>query len=293
MSILVTNIQRQCFHDGPGLRTTVFLKGCSLHCPWCSNPENIDSNRQYYFHDSKCIRQGNQCIINPRCNMLMDKNLKKYSNILAENDQNCSVGAIGYFGTEYTSEQLYEELVKDRKYWKSDGGITLSGGEPLLQITAMEPLLKKLSEEKVHIAAETALFVPEKNLINAIKYIDFFYVDVKILISEQCMKILGGNLDQYLKNVNYLVEKGKTVVFRVPCIDGFTMEENNIHKLTIFLKRYKNIPVELLAGHDLGKNKYVSLGLIPPLSAVCEEKKLLGLQSVLYENGIDVKICQI
>ena len=184
MSILITNIQRFSLHDGPGIRTTVFLKGCSLHCPWCSNPENIFSEMQDYIKD----------------------------------------GIQGTYGRYYEPEDLVHECLKDKNFYKGvindptlwnitssadieklPGGVTFSGGEALLQAEALVPVTQALSRNNIHIAIETSLFAPASNLYFAVNHIDFFYVDMKILDSYRCKEVEHGNLELYLSNLHKLL----------------------------------------------------------------------------------------
>ena len=137
-SLVVTNIQRMCFHDGPGIRTTVFTKGCSVHCPWCSNPENISFEPEIYEKD----------------------------------------GIQGIYGREYTAAELEYILLKDRDFWGEDGGVTFSGGEALMQAEALADILIRLKELRVHIALETALFVQGENLQRVLPYIDYVIADL-------------------------------------------------------------------------------------------------------------------
>ena len=162
--IVLTNIQRFSLHDGPGIRTTVFLKGCNLKCPWCANPENMDFKLIKYFNEETKEE--------------------------------------GYFGNEIEISKLYNEIIKDKAYYKmNNGGVTFSGGEPLLQIKALEPLLIKLKNENINICIETALQVSTELVRIAAKYIDEFIVDIKILDNEKCKDILNGNLELYYKNL--------------------------------------------------------------------------------------------
>lgn len=255
MSIRVTNIQRMCFDDGPGIRTTVFLKGCSLHCPWCSNPENILYEKQEYRQLGKA---------------------------------ECRV-----YGNDYESEELLEELSKDRKYWGLDGGVTFSGGEPLLQAEKLETVWRKLKEEKIHLAMETALFVPENQIEIAEKYIDFFYVDVKILGKKMCKNILGGNVTQYLKNVKRLTELNKNICFRVPCSKEYVLNAENRKYLLDFFKNYQSFSVEIFGIHDLGKSKYEMLGSKMPKFQEVTQDDLEQLKLELIQIGCNVKIISI
>ena len=142
MTVRITNIQHFSLHDGPGIRTTVFLKGCNLTCPWCCNPENINYEIEYYIED----------------------------------------GIEKEFGYDISLEDLEKEILKDQVYYENDGGVTFSGGEPLLQIKLLEPLLKSLKEKEINICFETALSVPLENLKLAIEYADELFIDVKFIL---------------------------------------------------------------------------------------------------------------
>ena len=264
MSIRVSNIQRMCFEDGPGIRTTVFLKGCSIHCPWCSNPENISFEKQQYYDEAKNIK--------------------------------------GEYGKDYNTEELIEVLKKDKKFWGQDGGITFSGGEVLMQAVQLEGVWKKLKEENIHLAVETALFVPEEFLHIAMKYIDFFYVDVKILLKEQCKQLLGGSLDLYLKNVEVLTDYvsktknttfEKKICFRVPCSQEYVLEEKNQDMLCRFFEKYKEYPIEIFAIHNLGEKKYKLLKQEMENFEKVSEEQLIRFQKRLMQQGCCVEIISI
>lgn len=219
--LLVTNIQRMCMHDGPGIRTTVFLKGCNLHCPWCANPENIHPFPEKY-----------------------NKN-----------------GREGQYGKDYTADQLVREIEKDRRYWEPDGGVTFSGGEPLLWMDGLAAVMESLKKKGVRLAVETALQAEKPLLETAMEYVDLFIVDIKILEPEQCKEVLGGDVRRYRENVEMLKGKGKTMLFRIPCNREHTVRRENMEQIKGFLAQYADVPVEIFATHSLGKEKYESLGL--------------------------------
>ena len=150
MKVRITDIQHFSFHDGPGIRTTVFLKGCNLRCPWCANPECISSKIQ------------------------------------------------GEFGYDIPLDELKNEILKDEPYYKTGGGVTFSGGEPLLQVKYLEPLLKSLKLKNINICFETALFIPKEYLFIANLYVDEFIVDIKMINPENTKTILKGDINQYL-----------------------------------------------------------------------------------------------
>lgn len=277
--ILITNIQRCSLHDGPGIRTTVFIKGCTLRCPWCCNPENIKQIPQKYIKD----------------------------------------GVESVFGEYYTANQLYVEIIKDKGFYanalkniqremisdldKLPGGVTFSGGECLTQIERLEPLCKKLKEECIHMTVETSLFVSKSKLELAIKYIDFFIVDVKILDEKLCRNVLGGRLDVYLSNLDYLMQSEKLIVLRIPIIAGYTDSAENRKKIVTLLNQYKEkiLKVELIKEHNLGLEKYRSLIIcnkninMPIYRGVTDEFLELYRQEILKrtQNNIVVEICKL
>lgn len=250
-TVRITNIQRFCLHDGPGIRTTVFLKGCSLHCPWCANPENIHYEVQIW--------------------------------------QDPVTGETGAYGYEITLEALYKELIHDRDYFLEGGGITFSGGEPLLQIDRYEPLLKKLKEEKIHLAVETALFVKHSCVETALKYFDWWYVDMKILLSNQCERILGGRVEQYRENLSLVAHNTPNLHIRIPCCHGFTDTPENICCILETLQIIGIEGVELLEVHHLGEKKRVSLGWPDGCFSRENRQAVTSIAQVLRNAGMPCK----
>lgn len=220
--VLISNIQRMCMNDGPGIRTTVFFKGCNLKCPWCANPENIAFTPQTYVAKD---------------------------------------GHTGVYGVEYTGEDLYLELLKDRKYWRTSGGITFSGGEPLLQLKKLRGMLEQLKAQGIHMAVETALQMPLDDVLEVAEYIDLFIVDIKILQKRLAKQVLGGNVDVYLSNLGYLSQQDKNILFRVPCSKEYVATKENLDEILAVLKEYPQYDVEIFGIHSLGKAKYESLGM--------------------------------
>ncbi len=249
MKVLVTNIQRFSLHDGPGIRTTIFFKGCNLKCPWCCNPENIDFNIQEYVDDG----------------------IKKY------------------YGYEISLEELEEEILKDRIYYENGGGVTFSGGECLWQFKRIEPLLKKLKMNNINICIETALTVPREYLNIAIKYVDEFYVDVKIL-DKTTSKIINGNPELFISNYKKIISLKKSVVVRIPIVKDFTYTEDNINLIVNLLKNSKPDSVQIFRIHNLAQKKYETLNI---KSAKFENVSDSELQKILFcfKNN-DIK-CEI
>lgn len=255
MKPLISNIQRFSVHDGPGIRTTVFFKGCSLHCPWCSNPENISNENEFYRSGDKKIFWG-----------------------------------------EYIDENtLYEKVTLDKAFYGKEGGITFSGGEPLLFLKSYENLLQRVREDKITIGIETALFVPKENISCLSKYIDFYFVDLKVLTKEKCKDILGGDLDVFVENLTYLhqVVSKEKITYRIPIVANITDTDENIEQICKILENYPPRHVEIFGVHNLGKRKYELLGRDVPKFEKKTKDNMVYIKKKLEDTKIKVCINDI
>lgn len=248
MTVRITNIQHFCLHDGPGIRTTIFLKGCNLTCPWCANPENMSYNIETY-------------------------------------DENKT------FGYDITLNELKNEILKDKTFYSlNNGGVTFSGGEPLLQIKKLEPLLKDLKKENINICFETALHVPKENIKIMLKYANELFVDIKILTPTECEKILNGNINLYLNNMDFLLKNNKNVTFRIPLIEEYTIKKENIKLILDLLKKYPKQKVEIFKIHNLAEKKYSKLNKkIPKFKEISDDK----INNIFNEINKIVENCEI
>lgn len=253
MKVRISNIQRFCLHDGPGIRTTIFLKGCSLKCPWCCNPENIS-----------------------------------YENIdYVDNGEN------KVFGYDITLEDLEKEIMKDYDYYENDGGITLSGGEALLQIEKLEPLLKSLYKKNIDICLETSLSVSSKLVDIALKYINTFYIDIKILDKNMAKEILNMDVENYLNNLEKVLNSKKNVVLRFPINEEYTLKKENINKICKFIENHPNIKIEIFKTHNLGESKYNLLKLNYKRFVEVDDKKVEEVFQKFTKCGAIVDIIKI
>lgn len=254
--MIITNIQRFSLHDGPGIRTTVFLKGCSIRCPWCSNPENINHQIENYVKDGK----------------------------------------EGFYGKEYSVDQVLKEVLKDKIFYEDNGGVTFSGGEALLYAKELLPLMQQIKQNNISIAVESSLFVPSSYLEMVIPFVDYFYVDLKVMDKERCSFLLKGNLDLFKSNLAILA-KSKKFNVRIPVIYGYTDDENNIKCIIDVIREYRASikKVKLTKGHNLGDNKYVSLGKEVPPKAEVSDLFLDEYRKKITEvvAGVGVGICSI
>lgn len=254
MKVRVTNIQKFSLQDGPGIRTTVFLKGCSIRCPWCSNPENIEYKIQEYSYNGKS----------------------------------------GCYGYDIDLDSLYNEIMKDKDYYKvNNGGVTFSGGEALLQFDKLEPLLRRLKDEGINICVETSLFAPTEQLDIALKYVDEFIVDIKILDEELCKKILNGNIELYNKNMDLLFSKTNNVMFRIPVTKEYTFISNNIKKIEMLLKKYTVDCIEVFTVHRLGEEKYHTLNMECRYFGEVKSRDMDSFVRILKKYCKNVKINRI
>ena len=254
--MIITNIQRFSLHDGPGIRTTVFLKGCSIRCPWCSNPENINHQIERYVKDGK----------------------------------------EGFYGKEYSVDEVIKEVLKDKIFYEDNGGVTFSGGEALLYAKELLPLMEQIKQNNISIAVESSLFVPSSYLEMVIPFVDYFYVDLKVMYKERCSFLLKGNLDLFKSNLAILA-KSKRFNVRIPVICGYTDDENDIKCIIDVIRESRSSikKVELIKGHNLGDNKYVSLGKEVPQKAEVSDLFLEEYRMKITEvvAGVGVEICKI
>jgi len=266
MELTVLDIQRMSSEDGPGLRVTAFLKGCSLACKWCHNPESISFKGEVQWLSVRCLG-CRTCEKNcpTGCLKLIDGKIEidrnECSSCFTCVDV-CPSGAMELKGYKIDEKKLCRELLKDRAYFDKDGGITLSGGEPLMQPGAIE-LLKDLKSEGVNTAIDTCGLVPADVLTAALPYTDVVLYDIKIIDSEQHKKWTGRGNEDILKNfeiVSAWAQNGGRLWVRTPIIPGATESEENITAIGNFLKGFKGIERwELCAFNNLCRDKYARL----------------------------------
>lgn len=254
----VSNIQTFSLDDGDGIRTTIFLKGCNLHCPWCSNPECMDIENQYWFDEEKCVGKNKEaCLYHTSCTK--DKaSLLRGKRIKGE-QLSCPFHALSAVSRQMTCEELEKEILKQDIFWKEEGGVTFSGGEPLLQIDEYEDLLMNLKKKKIHLCVETALFISHEKVKKALQYFDFFFIDMKILDPEGCRRVIGGDIECYINNLKTVDASKVRYAIRIPFIEPLIANEKNLCKIINQLKDYKPERIEILKGHTLGKKKYQML----------------------------------
>ena len=198
------------------------------------------------------------------------------------------------YGQDIEALDLFEEIIKDKKYYSlNNGGVTFSGGEPLLQIEQLEDLLKKLKEEKINICVESALHVPTEFVELAVKYVNEFIIDIKILDKTESKKYLNGNIDLYLKNIEYLNKKNKIDIFRIPLVNEYTLKESNQKSIIDFLTKYHSKSVEIFKIHNLAESKYRSIGIEMKKFSDIKDSDVEILYNRIKNINANVKIIKI
>ncbi len=269
MNGLIFNIQRFCINDGPGIRTTVFFKGCPLRCVWCHNPESQSSDKQIMFYSDKCTHCG------------------KCKNLTIDNtDFFCPNEAKEICGKTVTTDEVITEVMKDYEFYKnSGGGITLSGGEPLFQFEFALAILKKAKENNLHTAIETCGFAPQNKIKQIAEYTDLFLFDFKEGKPELHKAYTGVDNALILQNLFLLNELKKDIVLRCPIIPGYNNRMENYNKICDLANNLKSIiAIEIEAYHSLGENKYVSLSRKHPEISELDEKELNEIIEYIQSN---------
>jgi len=272
---IVLNIQRYCSHDGPGIRTNVFLKGCSLRCKWCSNPESIAPKPELAYDPKKCTgKKCGVCLKSPFPEAAFylvegdDEKVRVNWDLATDCDEAlvslCPTGALEMFGKPMTVDDVLDEVEKDSSFYRNTGGgITLSGGECLLQPDFSAALLKGAHERGINTAIETACNVPWAFLEKVLPHVDTMLHDHKLTIPERHKKWTGASNERILANFKKAYETFPSTEFiaRTPLIPGINADEEHIRAVLAFIRPHKNvIDYELLPYHRFGLGKYELLG---------------------------------
>lgn len=274
----ITNVQRFSLHDGGGIRTVVFLKGCPFRCPWCCNPENLSSEPEVSFKERLCIR----CSPRPDDGPCQTR------------PEDCPTGAKELLGRSRTVDDLLAEVVRDRSFYEeSDGGVTVSGGECLLRQDFLCAFLEACHEEGISTAVETTLAVPLADAGRLVAACDAFLVDFKIADRARSLEVTGIDLEVRDANVRSVLSAGGRVVARMPIIPGFTDDAACVASNVSRIRELGVTRVDVLPFHQLGQGKYDSLGRayglrdVPQLSErdvadVVARCRAVGLKTVVH-----------
>lgn len=259
----IFDIKHFAVHDGDGIRTTVFLKGCPLQCVWCHNPEGIRFETQVGYVKKRCINCG-ECVSLCDANTIVNGQHhfdKEKCSVCKRCTEVCLGGAFDLHGRMMSSAQVFEEIIRDKDFYlNSGGGMTLSGGECLMQYSFCEELLYMCRRNDIHTAVDTCGYV-SKDAIDAVSaYTDIFLYDIKAFDEDEHIRCTGKSNKIILENLLYIDKQNIPVEIRIPFVPGYN--DTQINKIADFLKDIKCIrSVKLLAYHSMAGSKYEALGI--------------------------------
>lgn len=296
----MTDIQGYSIHDGPGIRTVIFLKGCSLECRWCSNPECISGNSEVGLFRNLCTSCG-------ACDGVCPNGALAYApgsppNIdrslctgCGECVAACSYKALVLYGRPMTVDEVFGVVRRDAMFYDaSGGGVTVSGGEPLLQPAFVSALLRKCRDAGIHTCVETSGCAPEPAVRRVLPYADCWLYDLKLYDPARHSDYTGRTNETILANAAIVAGSGAEVLFRMPIIPDITDEPWNLEKIAGFLQRIAGITsrIELMPYHRLAEGKYRSLDRPCPLPGVAPltVEDLAGVQKVFADHGLECTI---
>ena len=266
---VIFDIQRYSIHDGPGIRTVVFLKGCPLCCQWCSNPEGQNPVPEMEFSSSRCERCGRCVEVCPQeaVNRVLDcapaeKLDRRACDLCGLCVEACPSSALILSGRRVTVEEVMVEVKKDLAFYRrSGGGVTLSGGDPLAQPSFARALLGRCGEANIHTAIETCGHAPEQVFRQVVEPSDLVLYDLKHMDPVEHQRLTGASNAVVLRNLRALVWMGKPIVARLPLIPGRNDGEANLREIGSLLSGLGIREVHLMPFHQLGKDKYQRLGI--------------------------------
>lgn len=297
MEGMISDIQKFSLHDGPGIRTTVFLKGCNMHCAWCHNPETLRAEPDLMFFENRCIRCG-ACYQACKTGALRYENGRIYDADKCRRCGDCAgvcaPKALTMVGRRMTVDEVMHAILLDLPYYfESGGGVTVSGGEPLMQAEFTGELLKRCKQEGIPTAMESNLSLPYEALELVLPYLDRLYCDVKLIDDAQHVQYTGVSNRQTLSNIRALRGGGLSIVVRTPMIPGVTDSEENVGGIAAWLKENAAVEAyELLNYNPLAQQKAEELGRCYTLGKRKRKTKaeLEALRSVAARAGIPVII---
>ncbi len=291
MKGIVFNIQRFCTDDGPGIRTTVFLKGCPLRCAWCHNPESHKKSPEILLNPDKCVLCG-------ECSSVCENHVISDTSHVFNRSKCTSCGkcasfcyfqAIELCGKEMSVEEVIHTVLRDKPFYQSTGGMTISGGEPLMQFDFTLSLLKKAKDNDIHTVIETSGYTEKSKIYEISEYTDLFLYDIKTTDDESHIKYTGVSNKPILENLSCLDNLSKKVILRCPMIPGVNVTDDHIINVFTLARRHSSVQsIEFEPYHPLGVSKSRLLGKEPEYKrADFLDKETIALLTEKHRHLID------
>lgn len=294
MKAMITDIKRFAVHDGDGIRTTVFFKGCPLKCVWCHNPEGIGFKPQLAYYENKCVSCGECVEICPQKAHSTENGRHSFDRskctICGECEKVCLGEALKLYGKEMTTDELMPTLLEDKDFYTtSGGGVTLSGGECLIQADFCAQLLQKLKSESIHTAVDTCGFISKEAIDKVMPYTDIFLYDIKAIDEDVHIKCTGKSNKNILDNLKYIDTYGKSIEIRIPYVPEYN--DNQIKKIAVLLSELKNITkIRILPYHNFAGSKYASLDMENTLPCIVPDSmELESARATMRKYGLRVE----
>ena len=295
---LIFDIQRTSLHDGPGIRTTVFLKGCPLRCAWCHNPESQSRGPEIYFRPESCAFCGECVKICPQGAHKIEGGVHTYDRSVCQKcgkcTEACLYGALKLTGRPFTVEQVMQVVRRDRAYYeRSGGGLTVSGGEPMLQPAFTRALLAAAKKEGFHTCLDTSGWGSRRSYEKVLPYVDLFLFDYKATDASTHRRLIGVSNSPILATLDYLYSSGARVRLRCPLVPCLNDTPDHLEGIAALDRRYPNLEgIDLMPYHNAGNSKYETYGLpnpLPDLPSVEETTKRSWLRT-LHQLGCEKAI---
>lgn len=298
-SSLIFDIKRYAINDGPGIRVVVFFKGCNLHCAWCHNPESISHQVEKMYSLSKCIKCGSCIEVCPENALTL-----KPEGIITDHElcslcgkcaDVCPTKAIEMSGKEMSVEEIMEIIEKERIFFdQSGGGVTFSGGEPLVHKKMLISLLDECGKRGIHRAVDTAGNVSTETILEVAEHTDLFLYDLKMMETAQHKKWIGAGNEKIMHNLKMIAETGAHIIIRIPLIGGVNDTDENMEQTAKFISELagEKKEVHLLPYHNIAQNKYLRLGKPEDFEILHEPAKetLAGAIRKFEQYGIKASI---